>query len=539
MAPTHRRRFPACLRISNGRWLLIAVFVLSGCATTAGQKPASLLPTERAAAARLEAVRGNPESLRDFFRQMPKGGDLHIHTSGALYPEDLLRIATEKGLCVNPVRGDLSFPPCGPAADAHTLNVAHAADIRELKERLIGLWSVQGAPHEARAANTHFFAVFGKIWPATEDIPAVLVNLRDRAARDHVQYLEVMYRIRDVDNRAAALGRRIGWDDDLTRLRGRLLAAGLEDLVKEAATGIDRRHEESLQRLRCGSAGARPGCGVAVRYQQYANRTLPKEAVFAQFVLAFEIAKRHALVAGVNLVGQENDPTALADFPLHMRMVGTLHGLYPEVKIALHAGELTPELVPQEDLRSHVRDALRTAGADRIGHASDIRHEDAREETLREMAERRVVVEVMPTSNRFILLMEGKHHPFPDYHEKGVPVVLATDDPGILLTDLTSEFTEMALRYPRLSWPDFKAFARNSLEFSFLSGKGLWQKSGIYEEKIEACRDAEAGKTLPAACAGVMEGSPKAALQWALEEKLAAFEEELAVLEALTIGEER
>jgi hypothetical protein len=36
-----------------------------------------------------------------------------------------------------------------------------------------------------------------------------------------------------------------------------------------------------------------------------------------------------------------------------------------------------------------------------------------------------------------------------------------------------------------------------------------------------------------------MEGSPKAALQWALEEKLAAFEEELAVLEALTIGEEQ
>ncbi len=348
MPHTHRRRFPACLRISTGKWLLIAVFVLGGCATTAGQKPASLLPTERAAAARLEAVRGNPESLRDFFRRMPKGGDLHIHTSGALYPEDLLRIATEKGLCVNPVRGDLSFPPCGPAADAHTLAVAQAAAIQELKERLIGLWSVRGSPHEARAANTHFFAVFGKIWPATEDIPAVLVDLRERAARDHVQYLEVMYRIRDVDNRATALGRQIGWDDDLARLRDRLLAAGLEDLVKEAAAGIDRRHEESLQRLRCGSTGARPGCGVAVRYQQYANRTLPKEAVFAQFVLAFEIAKRQAFVAGVNLVGQENDPAALADFSLQMRMVGVLHGLYPEVKIALHAGELTPELVPQE-----------------------------------------------------------------------------------------------------------------------------------------------------------------------------------------------
>mgnify|MGYP001442241693 CR=1 FL=1 len=155
------------------------------------------------------------------------------------------------------------------------------------------------------------------------------------------------------------------------------------------------------------------------------------------------------------------------------------------------------------------------------------------------MADRRVVVEVMPTSSRFVLLVEANQHTFPDYHERGVHVVQATDDPAILLTDLTSEFAEMALRYPRLAWLDFKGFARNSLEFSFQHGKGLWQKSGDYEEKTEARRDAEAGKTLLPSCAELIERNPKAALQWALEEKLAAFEEELTVLEARTVGEER
>jgi adenosine deaminase len=506
-------------------FFLIVLLTLCGCAATLDQKPVAMRPAETKTAARLEAARRDPDALRDFFRRMPKGGDLHIHTSGAAYPEDLLRMAAGKGLCVNPVSGVLSLPPCGPATTGHTLSVAQVVGDEDLKDRLTDLWSVRNSPSESRAANNHFFAIFGRIGLATEEVPTILADLRDRAARDNIQYLEVMFRIRDVDRKAVALGRQVGWDEDLKNLRGRLLAAGLKELVTEAGAGIDRTHEESLGRLRCGTADAQPGCGVAIRYQQYANRTLPKEAVFAQFVLAFEVVRMHPLVCGVNIVGQENDPTALADYALHMKMVGALHRLYPEVRIALHAGELTPELAPQEALRFHIREALRTGQANRIGHAADIRHEEAFGETLQEMADRRIAVEVMPTSSRYVLSLDGQAHPFPLYQERGVPVVLATDNPGILLTDLAEEFTVMALRYPYLRWQDFKTFARNSLEFSFLIGKGLWHKPGDYREKTDACRGVEPGETPPSlACLDHLGENPKAALQWALEERLAVFE---------------
>src|SRR5579875_1189604 len=45
---------------------------------------------------------GTPE-LYAFLKPMPKGGDLHMHLSGAVYAETFIREAAEQGLCVAPV----------------------------------------------------------------------------------------------------------------------------------------------------------------------------------------------------------------------------------------------------------------------------------------------------------------------------------------------------------------------------------------------------------------------------------------------------
>ena len=51
----------------------------------------------------------------------------------------------------------------------------------------------------------------------------------------------------------------------------------------------------------------------------------------------------------------------MADYALHMKIVGFLHGLYPKVHISLHAGELAPGLVPPEGLCCHIRLAVEMA----------------------------------------------------------------------------------------------------------------------------------------------------------------------------------
>src|SRR6185295_8940823 len=51
-------------------------------------------------AARFSAIRSDPTLLRAFLQRMPKGADLHVHLSGAVYAENLIAWAKEKSLCV-------------------------------------------------------------------------------------------------------------------------------------------------------------------------------------------------------------------------------------------------------------------------------------------------------------------------------------------------------------------------------------------------------------------------------------------------------
>jgi adenosine deaminase len=49
--------------------------------------------------------------LRAFLDQFPKGADLHIHLSGAVYAETFIRNAGEDGLCVDPAALSFAKPP--------------------------------------------------------------------------------------------------------------------------------------------------------------------------------------------------------------------------------------------------------------------------------------------------------------------------------------------------------------------------------------------------------------------------------------------
>src|SRR4029077_6709010 len=50
---------------------------------------------EQRAELNLKAARENPLQLRHFLLNMPKGGDLHNHLSGAVYAESWIRAAAE------------------------------------------------------------------------------------------------------------------------------------------------------------------------------------------------------------------------------------------------------------------------------------------------------------------------------------------------------------------------------------------------------------------------------------------------------------
>jgi adenosine deaminase len=188
----------------------------------------------------------------------------------------------------------------------------------------------------------------------------------------------------------------------------------------------------------CGAPDEMPGCKVKFLFLYQILRGFPKQQVFAQTLLGFETASADPRFAGINYVMPEDGTVSMADYALHMKIVGFLHGLYPKVRISLHAGELAPGLVPPEGLCCHIRLAVEEGHAERIGHGVDVMHEDRPYDLLEEMAAKHVMVEINLTSNDGILDVSGKDHPFPVYRKFHVPVALSSDDEGVSRIDLTN-----------------------------------------------------------------------------------------------------
>jgi adenosine deaminase len=491
----------------------MVVLALLASTGAAGQQPSN---PEQRTARYLDSVRQQPGPLLAFLREMPKGGDLHIHLSGAIYAESLIDFAAQDGFCVDRTTSILIAPPCDDACDhfASKPSIRCAYQDHVLYNSLIDAWSMRNRSGE-EPGHDHFFATFDKFVPAlTNHTGDAIAEAAQRAAADHLQYLELMHTADGM--LAPELGSTVGWDDDFPALREKLLAAGLREIVATTRQQLDRDEAKTRQLLRCDSPRPDPGCRVTIRYLYQALRGLPKEQVYAQILLGFELAQADLRFVGLNLVMPEDWYVPMHDFELHMKMLDYLHGVYPKVHISLHAGELAVGLVPPEGLSFHIRQSIEKGHAERIGHGVSIMNEHDAPALLKEMARRNVLVEICLTSNDMILGVRGDEHPFPVYMRFGVPVALATDDQGVSRSDMTREYVRAAATY-RLTYADLKHLARQSLEHSFLPGASLWLNPQT-DRPVAACA---AGS---AACKKFLEITQRARVQWKLEQEFAEFE---------------
>jgi adenosine deaminase len=499
-------------------------------------------PEQRTARA-FEKARANPLDLRAFLVQMPKGADLHNHLTGAVYAESWIRAAREDGLCVD--LATLSFRPAAPppgAAAAAAASTAHGSTAapascgegrisaaqayadQHLYDALIDAFSMRSfVPSSAVSGHDHFFDTFAKFGGTDrEHTGEWLDEVATRAASQSEQYLELMQTPAFVHT--AAIASEIGWRDDFAQLRAELLARGLREDVAEARGEFDQAEALRGRREHCGESGEAPACRVEIRYLYQVLRALPKESVFAQTLLGFEIASADPRVVGLNFVQPEDAATSMADYALHMKILGFLHSLYPRVHIALHAGELTPGLVPPQGLCCHIRLAIEQAHAERIGHGVDIMYEDRPYELLKEMAARHVLVEVNLTSNDVILGVTGSAHPLPIYLRFRVPVALSTDDEGVSRIDLTHEFVRATETYG-LRYADLKQMVRASVAHTFLPGADLWRNPDAFAAITAACMQDAPGTEKPSpGCARFLKSSERARLEWELEKRLRTFE---------------
>lgn len=485
---------------------------------------AAVMPeaAEERTARYLESVRKNPSLLLAFLGEMPKGGDLHNHMGGAIYAESWIDYAARDNLCVDRSTSNLLPPPCDPACATYSSKpaVQCAYGDHVLYNQLVDAWSMRNWTPEQGSGHDHFFATFDKFHLASlNSVGDQLAEIVARAADDHLQYVELM--MTADGNGAAELGSKLGWDDDFAKMRERLLAGGLKDVVTATRAHVDREEARKRQILHCETPQAEPSCQVSLHYLYQVLRGLPREKVFAQIVLGFELVQADPRFVGLNLVMPEDWYVPMHDFHLHMQMLDMLHGLYPKAHISLHAGELATGLVPPEGLRVHIRESIERGHAERIGHGVSVMEEQAALGLLKEMAERKVLVEICLTSNAKILGVEGPNHPLPAYMKYGVPVALATDDEGVSRSDMTHEYLRAVETYG-LSYAELKRMARQSLEHSFVPGESLWERDF---HMVSACSTdrPQTGK-ISSSCSKFLDASEKARVQWQLEKEFENFE---------------
>jgi adenosine deaminase len=510
------------------------ILLLSLAASLHAQTPAE----SRAAAAFDAARRAGAPALHAFLEEMPKGADLHMHLSGAVYAETFLKDAALDKLCVDPIQRSFAKPPC----NSPLVTAASVYTNQKLYDALVDAFSMRGfVPSAGVSGHDQFFATFDRFGGTDKSHSAEwLDEVASRAAAQNEQYLEVM--ITPPFSASAAAGYKFGWPTpsrpdsgseaqdsggasraELAALRDKLLAGGLRDDIAADRAQLDGDLDARSKLEHCGEPAATAACSVQIRVIYQVLRAFPPQQVFAQTLLAFEVAAADPNVVGLNFVQPEDAYMAMSEYHRQMLMLDYLHSVYPQVHISLHAGELAEGLVPPAGLRFHIREAVELGHAERIGHGVDVMDEADPKLLLKNLAERHIMVEINLTSNDVILGVVPPNHPLPLYRAAHVPVALSTDDEGVSRIDLTHEYVRAATDF-RLGYRDLKQMVRTGMEHTFLPGKSLWARPDDFTRLVGPCMGEGFGADPAPACGAFLKDNPHAEEQWELERRFRVFE---------------
>lgn len=512
--------------------------------STGGSGGAPTKSLEEQVSEKVEAVRTKHDDLQKLILEMPKGADLHNHTSGAISMESLIKWGAEDGACIDTTTFYASAGPCANGS----VPISDALTNQTLYKAIVEAWSMEGWKGTLVGGHQHFFDAFGKYGAVQTSARAddMLAEVLSVAGKNKQVYIELMqgFGSGTVGNIADGI-LPLGDAWSATYLLQKRMELMANPTFATALAASQKSIVDSIAgaRVLLGCAGATPdpGCDVEVRMIVAANRTKSRAYVFGQWVFGYELAQVEPNVVGLNLVSPEEDASSLANYDDEMMAMGVLHdfnsngpGRLP-VHFGLHAGELIPDVLPmtpegQAELTYHIRRAIEVAHAKRIGHGVDVLGETdgaGPNDLLADMAKMGVAVEICLTSNAQLLGASGDKHPVKKYMAAGVPVAIATDDEGILRIDPTHEYVR-AVEEQGLTYPEIKKITRMSLEHAFVAGNSLWKTADDFTERATECAADKPEGAPSAGCESFLKANDKARLQWKQEANLAKFEAAVA-----------
>lgn len=171
-------------------------------------------------------------------------------------------------------------------------------------------------------------------------------------------------------------------------------------------------------------------------------------------VTQFAIENKNTFLA-VDLADNEDgfEPKNFAPYFSRIRNAG----LY----VTIHSGE-----TPHKDAPKWIMDSIEILGAERIGHGVQAIND---EKVLDLLIKNDIALEICPYSNYLTQAFTTyQNHPLRSLYEKGVPVTINSDDPGIFASSLSDDYY-LAHQYQNFSLDDFKKCNEIAYKHSFIS----------------------------------------------------------------------
>lgn len=276
------------------------------------------------------------------------------------------------------------------------------------------------------------FAITLSVMQRADALDRIAYELAEDAAADGVRYIEVRF--------APVLNVRQG------------LSMG--DVVEAALRGLARAEADH------GVVGRVIVCGM---------RNMAPELSMEMAELA--VALRREGVVGFDLAGGERANPA----SLHRRAFE--YARCHDLACTCHAGE--------GDGAESVRQAVHVCGANRIGHGTRLIEDDSLTQYVND---RRIALEICLTSNvQTRAATSYETHPLREYFDRGLNVVLNTDNRLMSGTTLTDEYEMAALRLG-FTFDELCAVALNGFESAFLPHEERVALQARVKQEIEALR---------------------------------------------------
>jgi len=269
------------------------------------------------------------------------------------------------------------------------------------------------------------FDVTLAVMQTADALERISYELAEDAAADGVRYLEVRF--------APILNVRRG--------------LSLGDVLEASLRGLER------------AAARQP---IVSRVIVTALRNMSPE--LSRELASLAVAYRHRGVVGFDLAGGERG------HPASHHAAAFRYAREHDLACTCHAGE--------GDDASSVRQAIHVCGANRIGHATHLVEDESLTQYVND---RRIPLEICLTSNvQTRATARYETHPLRQYFDRGMNVVLNTDNRLMSDTTLTDEYAHAAAHLG-FTFDELCELARNSFASAFLP----WEERQLLLAEVE------------------------------------------------------